>query len=739
MKRKILGLGLLAAGLILAIALTGCPNGNGGVTEDPTQIGAIQVSPVGNDIAFGGTRTLSVTRSGGTTEIDWTSSSNAITITAPATGTQVTITAGTAAATDVVITATVRGTNRTQTATFSVVEPQQLQSLSFQSVGAEINILAGSSATTLTVVPYPAGADVGTITWAPSAGGDVWVVPNPNNQLQATVHAGNNVTAAPVQVTASTSVAEVSPASVNVNVTDGQLGLRFFQVGDPPAETTPSMPAPDDNGRFVIHHPRGTGGWNNAFGLIQNNFNPTFVHISEPSAMDWDTGGHTQTRWSARVRIAEIHRDMTGATIPGATGFGVIVGMFDNPAAPEVANAIRWGGLRIQADDTMVYFSSRGSQPGALAASTNQLIPNMTSGAPVGTEYLITVIRNPEGPAYTFEVRDRLGNHPQTGAVGGFATVNSNAATQLPEEAFFGFAISGATVEISQIRVYSGGPTLEDPTAPFDLIFETGDTEPTVPPENATEVTLAIVGPSTVAPGTSVVVNATVLPATLTNRDVSFTVDPPTAIVGTPTGTSVTVTRVDAGTVTVTATSEASPNVPSDPFVITFDDQGPARLPLGAEPWVFEGVTDSSTLEGNLAAINSQLPDGIMVEANAAGTGFWRWRPGAGQGLEPNGTGRYMVFSADFVNASATITLYVSGTHGDNVVNAERLATHWDIPVGDLTVTAPWNAGTAGRNTVVIDVTARTTELRLNWPWSGANGADPPGRLSLLSINRTTP
>jgi len=575
MKRKILGLGLLAAGLILAIALTGCPNGNGD-TGDHTQIGEIQVSAGGNAIAFGGTRTLTVARSGGTTEIDWTSSSNAITI-SPAAGLSVTITAGTTETEDVVITARVRGTDRTQAATFSVVEPQQLQSLSFQGVTADINIPAGSSATTLTLVPYPAGADVGTITWAPLAEGDVWVVPNPNNLLQATVHAGNNVTTAPVQVTATSGTIQAS-VNVNVIVDTNVLSLVITQIGSAPDGASASL-VPNADGRIVIRHNATSGGWDNASGPLQNN-HTTFVHLSLPSEADPVAEAFTQDRWTARVRIANVYN-------ANATGAGVLVGMFDNPADmagsnPTNPERIRWTAMRFATNNTMSIFFNTANVAN-MVGGAGQFIPAMnqpnaipefatpvgSGGAHPGNEFLITVRRDEYG-GYTFEARDRFGNHPVTGESGGYA-VRLEETPMLPSYAFFGFAVAGATVEISNVRVYSGD----------NLIASFADAAQPRPLVDATNVTLS--AGAEVPVGDDLVLTASIapvgpdgaMPPTVAEWQVEQGYnDSAGAITFTAAATGITLTGVEEGYVRVRARAVAGASVWSDWRVVEVTEAG---------------------------------------------------------------------------------------------------------------------------------------------------------------------
>lgn len=162
------------------------------------------------------------------------------------------------------------------------------------------------------------------------------------------------------------------------------------------------------------------------------------------------------------------------------------------------------------------------------------------------------------------------------------------------------------------------------------------------------------------------------------------------------------------------------------------------RWALSSTPW-----TLTATVEGANATTvlnENHVPAGITLFVPDVTNNRWRWRTGANDGMDPNGTDGTMTFSAEFIQASTSITFYVGGVHSANVVDVDRLVAIWPLEAGQITINngSPFRVGSGERNTVTIDVSTRTTELVLPWPWGASNGATAPGRLNIFSINRTT-
>ena len=234
MKGKIFGLGLLAAGLMLALALTGCDTGNGGGGNvEPITISAINVSPEGTDLLSGETRLLAVTRTPAvdTTPVDWTSYPEGavqfrIGAGTPAntiSGLQVTLVAGETPHGTVTVTARLRdlsGANTSQTATFSITAAPDATEISFADVEDATIKLGLYTERTLTLATLPVIASVGNVEWT-SYGSAVTIVSYTNRTI--TIRGAELGVAT---ITATSSLLPDNPASLTVNVWDDPFAAR---------------------------------------------------------------------------------------------------------------------------------------------------------------------------------------------------------------------------------------------------------------------------------------------------------------------------------------------------------------------------------------------------------------------------------------------------------------------------------------------------------------------------------
>jgi len=224
MRKKIFGLGLLAAALTLALVLTGCPNGDDGGGTGTGDNGDLRglavrdnnVNPpvtitevVGMDVL--GTITFGVIRDppGAPGAITWEISPEdtaAITLsTRLGATTVVTAMGGTEGVEAVsgknddnrVAVRAVSGAIESPCIQIEIEGPPALGSLSVARFGTTLTRMVNSTQE-LRLVLDPPNAVPGAITWAPlqGANSDVWVVPAADG-LSATLHTGGTATAAP--------------------------------------------------------------------------------------------------------------------------------------------------------------------------------------------------------------------------------------------------------------------------------------------------------------------------------------------------------------------------------------------------------------------------------------------------------------------------------------------------------------------------------------------------------------
>ncbi|MCL2194152.1 MAG: hypothetical protein FWB78_12260, partial [Treponema sp.] len=269
MRKKIFGLGLLAAGFMLTITLTGCPNGNddnniGGPENQGGLTGLLVTNAPVAAMQVGGTVNLGLTRTPADAPVpggihwetspaiagEWITLNNAtingVTVTAAAGTANVGAIANANAEGRVAVRATFgTGSGRVESpwVQIEVAAAPLLGSLSFQDVGAAIPVQPNSTRS-LVLVLEPANAIPGDITWYPLQGDnpDVWVMPA-DNGLSATLHAGPNPTDGSVSVTASSDVVGSTAATVAVTVQAG-ASLVVFQQANVGPNATQAWPAP---------------------------------------------------------------------------------------------------------------------------------------------------------------------------------------------------------------------------------------------------------------------------------------------------------------------------------------------------------------------------------------------------------------------------------------------------------------------------------------------------------------
>jgi len=746
MKKKIFGLGLLAASLILAITLTGCPNGNNDNNNDDTDDALSSLTITGAPVEAMEIQTsvdLVLVRypSGALVPggIIWeTSPENAegwISLTnRTISGVRVTAIAGTADVDEIpgyndegkVAIRAVFGTgsDRVESAwvQIEVEGPPALASLSIERFGTTLTRMIDSQQP-LSLVVTPAIADPGTITWYPRQNNNpnVWVEPAADG-LSAVLHTGPNATSGPVVVTATSDAPGSEVATLQVSVIATPT-LVLWNQGSPPANVTATWPMANTDGRFVIANERTTGGIA-SHGVTHG----TWVTLYPP--LDPADGDIT---FSARVRIAAHHDATRGNTR------GLFMGFFNDPTGmvPQFGEAPQGQAQAVR--DSAVSASRHGTD-GSVAMLVTRASDNTVSAAQhspalsggFDTEYIVTATRRPD-MSTTFVIKDALGNVLRTGE-----RDSTTAQSMNIDPIHIGFAVFVSTVELSQIRISQGG----------HYYVEMGDTTPTVPDPDAVSVT----GPTTVIVGTtSPAFSATVGPGGAP-QDVVWSVGlnadgtaGDIAAFATWNGTARTLTGVAPGTVYVTATAYGFPNVRDTqqvevvpPAAVIWNTAPTANLTFAdGTDWAAAAAAMDPPVErpaGNANHTNlvTVTTGGITFNVGGADAGGnWHWRvPADGDWINAGGArNNFIRIHGNQLSPPFAIEVVFAGTGGGAAGGFPFLGTVSPITVDDRI---------RGMGMVVTDGTAQQTD---RWEFTGNEeflnitiGTDPAMRIFAIRV-----
>jgi len=299
---------------------------------------------------------------------------------------------------------------------------------------------------------------------------------------------------------------------------DPEPGLALYNQGTPAEGTTLTIPDLDANNRYIISNKNtnasfgaGTYANNNTTGAVANS---TLVYFDTPV---------TNAIITARIRVID------RVANNGTTGF--LMGVFRRPEDPV------FGALRITNNATKAIYTSR---------DTN----NHTSNA-------ITITPTPEYDEeffYSYNATTGTGtvydNSNITQSLGN-ATRVVGWPSAVTGDTYAGFIISGATVEISQITITSGGSTVFTSPASTPAPTPVASVEFTAPEGIAN----GEYSHSTAGGNNTLVIGAKVLPAKAP-QDISWELVSGPATLSASTGSNVTATFTGTGTVVVKATAE---------------------------------------------------------------------------------------------------------------------------------------------------------------------------------------
>jgi len=596
----------LAVSLVTALAFVGCGGGGGDDNKDQSgtpSITAITVIGGDNTLLSTQTRTLAVTRTG-TGNVTWTSNnddavefSTGNTFSATVTGLTVTMRAkDVTAQTTVVVTASVAGGNAV-TETFTINPPPTAESISIAAGSGlttnedgEIEIPEGLTRT-ITIVTVPSPAAVGTVTWESD---DVSIVnvtkiDDRSASIEALGAEGDSAV-----ITATSDLAGVEPATVTVVIAELD---KFELKGEVP---------------FT---------WDFKEGAFRNTRT-----VEEPRNTGWvDMGSSSSTSTANFDANNNITNNIDGIAHNGLVVHGNLHG-----------RGTGWG--------------SSATENTISGTSTGRI---EIGGGAVGTWLTLTGM---DGPLVV-EVDWGQGGAGERGFninIGGTAFqqrtpsqwhANNPAAAGNNHEAFMAQVIHRDSGDLAPITISNivGGSL---------VIYEIRVRRPTdaeLTPPTVEEVLISATSNS-VDVNSNVTITATVNPVDLDDRTVEWIVTPDSAIVGTPTGTQVTITSATPGDVTVVARSNAvnalDARVDSEMETVVFNALenwqviatltfetdsafGQAVIPRDGEGAPTpEAATIQGTAAWNADGVRGEFSaeiDGIMMSFGGTTPGTWRW------------------------------------------------------------------------------------------------------------------
>jgi len=311
----------------------------------------------------------------------------------------------------------------------------------------------------------------------------------------------------------------------------------------------------------------------------------------------------------------------------GSANSGLIIGMIKDPLETDVT-AVKFAGIRA-------------TSAGALRGYISRNGTNATTGTEItgqyGNELTLKVTRT-GAQAYSMTVNDTLGT---------FSTTNADDLGN----AYPGFIIACATVEISDIEIYEG----------TDLVYESGASVADTPtgvqftaPTSAATYTHVTAGGAN-----SLTLTAKVIPSGAP-QDITWEISGGGSLSNT-TGTSVTATGLPAtGQVVVTAT--ATGTTKSATLTITLTDVAPTEVIYN-----FSTITDVSEGEREGLTFGSGLSrPNNAASVNDSGYTITGLTNPVSTGGAASASQRYIVVP---LTGPATVAVYATGNNGSTTPN----------------------------------------------------------------------
>jgi len=356
----------------------------------------------------------------------------------------------------------------------------------------------------------------------------------------------------------------------------------------------------------------------------------------------------------------------------GGNNAGLIIGMIKDPLETDV-RAVKFAGIRA------------GSQ-GNLRGYISREGVNAATGTEVTGQYdneLILKVTRTGAQAYSMTVNDTLGT---------FSTTNADDLGN----AYPGFIIACATVEISDIEIYEGAT----------LIYESGASvadnptgvQFTAPTSAATYTHVTAGGNNTLT------LTAKVIPSGAP-QDITWDITGATPTTGT--GTSLVITVPNTGSVTAIAKATENPALTAT-LTITLTDVAPTEV-------VYEFSTITNVSEGtrNGLTFGSGLTRNTNNNASISDGGYSNNSLGGcyvGTGGAASASQRYIVVP---LTGPATVAVYATGNNGSTTPN--------------INITTGTSAATAASNT--------TNSAELGPYLSQSSGVVLPGPTLVASRN----